>query len=44
QLQMAKLIFLGGLALIGTAAWFFVKTQVPGSPPQLDLNEWWGPK
>ncbi|XP_023946624.2 juvenile hormone epoxide hydrolase [Bicyclus anynana] len=41
---MAKLIFLAGLALVGAAAWFVLTSQVPGSPPQLDPNEWWGPQ
>lgn len=41
---MARLLFLGSLALLVAGAWFFLSSQMPRSPPKLDPNEWWGPK
>ncbi|XP_038218132.1 juvenile hormone epoxide hydrolase-like [Zerene cesonia] len=42
---MAKMLFITLMVLIISGiVWYAAKVFMPQSPPQLDLEEWWGPK
>lgn len=43
--QMGKLFVLTVLiSILGVATWMAIPMLFPKPPPQLDLNEWWGPQ